>query len=658
MSPDLTETTEQAALVLGSDVGGTFTDLVLVSEGTVTTAKVPTSAVQSDAIADGAGAMAGGRVIDVFIHGTTVATNTLLEGSGAATALITDAGFEDIIEIGRQDRPSLYDSYTDRPLPLAPRSMRVGIGHADGFGLPALPDGTQAVAVALVDGHRQPDTEQAIREAVRLLGFTGPVSLSSIVSPEFREYERTSTTVLNAYLTPACARYLRDLGHVLTARGIAEHIAVMRSSGGLMSPADAAELPAAILLSGPAGGATATAAFASAHGHERAVSFDMGGTSTDVCRIDNGVFDISYERVVGGHICRLPSARIHTVGAGGGSIAWIDEGGSLRVGPHSAGANPGPACYGKGGTAATVTDANVVLGRIGPEAALGGSLVIDRDKASDAIEPLAVTLEMSIEQTALGIVAVAEDVMGRAIRTVSLEEGSDPRGAHLYAFGGAGGLHATSLARSLGMAGVVFPPHSGVFSALGLLLSPPRADLAQSVFASVDDVAVLEPTLDRLAATATTQLEDSGQPVRRVEFVIDVRYVGQAHEIGVPFRLGDDPSVVKRRFTDSHIRRNGFARDGDPLEVVTVRCTATGDPAIRVEDFRKVGEHAQTGGGRSRRVILPSGAADAGVFERADLGEGAGIEGPAVIEENEATIFLGLAEEALVWADGSIEVTW
>ncbi|MDA2978968.1 MAG: hydantoinase/oxoprolinase family protein [Actinomycetota bacterium] len=641
-------------MILGADVGGTFTDLVLVDANAITTVKVLTTAVQSDGIATGAETLAAGTPINLFIHGTTVATNALLEGKGARTALITDVGFEDVIEIARQDRPSLYDSYHDRPRPLVSRDDRIGV---DRDFAAVIEIEAEAVAVAFVNGHEEPDRERAILESLREHGFEGPVSLSSVVAPEFREYERTSTTVLNAYLTPSSAHYLASLDATLVESGLVRKMSLMRSSGGLISASDAAALPASILLSGPAGGVIATAAFAGAHGNRRVVSFDMGGTSTDVCRIDEGVFDISYQRTIGGYECRLPSVGIHTVGAGGGSIAWIDAGGSLRVGPQSAGAEPGPACYGKGGSRATVSDANVVLGRIAPDASLGGSVSIDFNSAVAAIEPLAETLGLPIEETAVGIIAIAEDVMGGAIRKVSIEEGTDPRGAHLYAFGGAGGLHATSLARTLGMAGVVIPPHGGVFSALGLLLAPPRSDVAQSVFVTGTDLSQIEGVASALTANASQALADAGHGVDRIELVVDVRYLGQSHEIGVLFGMGDSSEDVAVRFHEAHERRNGFARPDDPVEIVTVRCTAFGRPSLTIDELPQTPARGQAPF-TMRTIWGRTGLTQAVVVNRNDLGVGAVITGPTIVEEDEATTFVGEGESGVVAPDGSIEVTW
>lgn len=643
-------------MILGADVGGTFTDLVLIRNGIVTTAKVPTTALQSDGIAEGATSIAGGEPIESFLHGTTVATNALLERTGARTVLITDEGFEDIIEIGRQDRPSLYDSFDDRATPLVSRGDRIGAG-ADVTALaPDLVD-VEAVAIAIVNGHADPQREVEIERCVRALGFLGPISRSSVVAPEFREFERTSTTVLNAYLGPRSARYLDELDAAMVGSGIAEHVGVMQSSGGLTSLADAARNPAGILLSGPAGGVIATAAFADAHGHDRVISFDMGGTSTDVCRIEDGGFDVSYERTISGFVCRLPSAGIHTVGAGGGSVAWIDAGGSLRVGPHSAGANPGPACYGRGGTQPTVSDANVVLGRIASGATLGGSLTVDRTLAVSAMQPLADTLGLTVEGAALGIVTIAEGIMAQAIRKVSIEQGADPRGAFLYAFGGAGGLHASALARSLGMAGVVIPPHGGVFSALGLLLAPPRSDTVASVLGTSTNPENIARVARGVAELATTNLRDAGHSVADVEFVVDVRYLGQAHEIGVRYETNDSTEVTAARFHDAHFRRNGFTRLEDPIEIVTVRAAAFGSPALTMESIAPE-DQAVPAIPLSRSVVFDSTVLDTAIVRREDLSVGEVIAGPAIIEESEATTVIGPDDTATILATGAMEVAW
>ena len=630
-------------MILGVDVGGTFTDLFLWDGSTIRTAKVPTTTSdQSEGVLEGSLELT--EHVDAFLHGTTTATNALLQRDGARTLLVTSPGFEDVIEVGRQDRPSLYDTFADRPEPLVPRAHRVAdLSLVD-------PRSFEAVAVSLLHSYEDPTEEQAIAAELTRVAPDVAVSVSSEVVAEFREFERTSTTVLNAYLTPAVAAYLTRLEAEVQASGLADAIAVMRSSGGLISGADAAALPTSILLSGPAGGVVAAAAIGTALGRGHVIAFDMGGTSTDVCRIQGGRPEIFYERAVAGFPCRMPSAAIHTVGAGGGSVAWIDPGGSLRVGPRSAGAEPGPACYGRGGIDATVTDANVVLGRIAGDAALGGRLTIQSGRATEALGSLGTQVGLTAEEAALGIVRVVEEVMAGAIRTVSIEQGSDPRDAWLVAFGGAGGLHATALARSLDMAGVIVPPFGGVFSAAGLLLSPPRVDLSQSILIREGDDP--DPAFAQLSEEALLRLPTGG-----VETLADVRYFGQSHEITVPYTVGDGWEILGQRFHDLHRGRNGFDRPGDPIEIVTVRATVTGRAHIAAQDafvWDAVGEPAMG----TRTVTTTFGTTEATVWSRTGLGVGVVVNGPAIIEEREATTWIGSGERAEVTRTGALEVTW
>ena len=577
----MTTSREDRAATLGVDVGGTFTDLVSWDGEVVSTGKVASTADQSVGVVDGALEVTGGRA-DRFLHGTTVATNALLERKGVTTALVTSAGFEDVIEIGRQDRPSLYDSFADRPEALVPSDRR--------FSVDDLPDasaleGVDAVAISLLYGYARIQEEEAAAVVVRSAKPAMAVSLSSEVAPEFREFERTSTTILNAYLMPIVGRYLAGLVARAGDAGLPQDIAVMRSSGGLMPVASAAQLPAAILLSGPAGGVVASAALGAALGRNRIVTFDMGGTSTDVCRIEDGRPEISYGRTIDGYACLMPSVAIHTVGAGGGSIAWVDPGGSLRVGPKSAGSIPGPASYGNGGMEPAVTDANIHLGRIDPHARLAGRLAVRADLADAALRRASERLGLGAVATALGIVEVVEEVMAGALRKVSVEEGADPRSAWLVAFGGAGGLHATSLARRLDMAGVVVPAHAGVFSALGLLLSPPRVDAARTVMLGSDAAALLDIATEEVARAAAAQLWTTTGVTADATTEVDVRYVGQAHEMTVGYLPGEGWDTLASRFHQRHHERNGFSRPDDPIEAVTVRAVAVGEPALSWDDL-------------------------------------------------------------------------
>ncbi len=464
------------ARLIGVDVGGTFTDVVVLDEGTLHGRKVPTSLDQADGVAEAV----AGDAEDAFLHGTTAATNALLEERGALVALVTDAGFEDVIEIARQDRPSLYDSLADRPRPLVEREQRFGFDDDHDALLAALSAAEpEVVAISLLESYADPRAEAELERRCAA-ALSVPVLRSSVVSPEFREYERSATTVLSAYLTPSVAGYLA----ALEARLPMSRRLVMTSSGGLLPFSRAPGMAGRLVLSGPAGGAVAAAALGRHHGYETVISFDMGGTSTDVSRITGGAPAVAGGHRVGGRINRVPAIPIRTIGAGGGSIAWLDAGGALRVGPRSAGAHPGPAAYGQGGTEPTVTDANLVAGHIPADLALGGTVPLDLGLARDAVGRLAAAAGLSVEAAAAGMLEVVDSHMEHALRSVSVEEGADPREAALVAFGGAGGLHATRLARRLGMKTVLVPPLSGVFSALGLLLAAPRADLARTVMAA------------------------------------------------------------------------------------------------------------------------------------------------------------------------------
>lgn len=535
---------------IGADSGGTFTDVV-GTDGRVL--KVPsTPADPGDAVRDGTAALAPDGP-ELLAHGTTVATNALLERRGARVALYCTAGFADVIEIARQDRPSLYDPWAQRPEPLVARADRLEVDErvaADGAvlvpmdigALPPVPDGVEAVAVCLLHSDRHPGHEAAVAAALDAAGFD--VSASHRVAPEFREYERTVTTVLNAYLRPICGSYLAGLDSA------ADDVVVMTSAGGSVDLATAAELPVLLLLSGPAGGARAAAAVASACGFPDALSFDMGGTSTDVCLILDGAPRAAPQQRVAGIPVRAPALDIHTIGAGGGSIARLDSGGALVVGPESAGARPGPACYGHGGTRPTVTDADLVAGRIPSDAAFGDLGVLDIAAARAAIDAAGIDAE--------GVIAVVNAGMERALRAVSVEQGVDPAGLALVAFGGAGPLHACELAESLGIATVILPAAAGVLSAVGLLTAPGRRELVRSWPGGVDHEG-LDAALDELAARAR---ELVAHPEPRVSTAVDCRYRGQSHELRVP-------SVAE--FPEEHRRRNGEARPGEQIEVVALR---------------------------------------------------------------------------------------
>jgi N-methylhydantoinase A/oxoprolinase/acetone carboxylase beta subunit len=547
---------------IGSDTGGTFTDLV-DERGRV--AKVlSTPGAPTEALAAGIGELRARRV-DLLAHGTTVATNALLEGELAPTALVTNRGFADVIEIGRQDRPKLYDAWADRPEPLVQRSHRLEVdGRLDADGtelepvgeVPEVPEGARAVAVCLLHSDLSPDHEVEVAAALRRQGHA--VSASHEVSPEMREYERTVTTVVNAGLGPVCRDHLEAL------EPLAQRVLVMTSAGGLTPVAAAARTPAGLLLSGPAGGVRAAATYAAAAGYPDAVTFDMGGTSTDVALVLGGEPQPAAEREVAGYPIRLPSVDVHTIGAGGGSIAAIDPGGALVVGPRSAGAVPGPACYGQGGTLPTVTDANLVAGRIPAEVGFEALGALDRDAAERALGALGLGDPLDAADDVLEVV---DALMERAVRKVSVERGVDPTGLALIAFGGAGPLHACGLAERLGLAAVVIPPRAGVLSAVGMLAAPVQHDRVRTWPTPGDHDGVLSG-LDDLGREAVDALvADAGGSSGDVEVVLslDARYAGQSHELRVA-QVGD--------FAEAHRRENGYDRPGHPVEVVALRASA------------------------------------------------------------------------------------
>ncbi len=589
---------------IGVDTGGTFTDVV-AEDGSV--AKLPSTPDDpGDAVRAGAAAVLPGAArASVLAHGTTVATNALLERRGARVALVANEGFADIIEIARQDRPSLYDPWADRPEPLVARGDRLDVpGRLAPNGaelvpidlarLPVVPDGVDAVAVCLLHSDLDDAHERLVGAELERRGHD--VSLSVDVSPQFREYERMVTTVANAYLRPRCRAYLHGLADA------ADEVLVMTSGAGLTRIEQGAQLPVSLLLSGPAGGVLAAAAAAEAAGFPDVVTFDMGGTSTDVCLVQGGIPAPAGERSVGGFPIRMPSLDVHTIGAGGGSIAVVDTGGALQVGPRSAGARPGPACYGWGGNEPTVTDANLVAGRLDPAAELPGIGHLDREAASEALDRAGVT--------AADVLTVVDAAMEEAVRAVSVARGVDPAGLALVAFGGAGPLHACAIADALNMAAVVVPARAGVLSALGCLAAPRQHDAVRS-WPRGADLSGLDEALDLLAAEVAAAL-----PGAEVTTALECRYVGQSHEIRVP-TVAD--------FAEAHRRRNGYARPGAVVEVIALRATA--------------------------RLVSPVSMADLPVVERM------GVTGPAVVAEADCTIWVAEGWQADPHPSGALVLT-
>ncbi len=618
--------------LIGVDVGGTFTDLVVLDDEGLHGRKVPTSPHQADGVAM---AVSGERD-DVFLHGTTAATNALLEGRGARVALVTDEGYEDLIEIARQERPSLYDPFADRPPPLVPRAARFGFdGNADTLLAALARAEPEAVAISLLESYADATTEIELERYCTALGV--PVVRSSLASPEFREYERTATTALSAYLTPSVAGYLASLEQRLpmTRR------LVMTSSGGLLPFARAPVMAGRLVLSGPAGGAVAAAALGHHHGVETVISFDMGGTSTDVSRITDGTPDVASGHRVGGRTNRVPAIPVQTIGAGGGSVGWIDAGGALRVGPRSAGAHPGPAAYGQGGTDPTVTDANLVAGHIPPDLSLGGTVSLQPTLARDALRRLGADVGLDTMSAAAGMLEIVDSHMEHALRAVSVEEGADPREAALVAFGGAGGLHAARLARRLGMRKVLVPPLSGVFSALGLLLAAPRSDATRTVMAA-DGVGDLGAWRHELETEARSRYgETFGSTPREVGASADVRYAGQSHELEVPVDAGWDE--LRTAFVELHRQRFGFDRANEPIELVNLRAVARGTAPMTWDQLPRVASESR-----------PRGRD--GVWWRETLPVGFELDGPALVVETESAVLLEADDHLVVLEDGTLEI--
>jgi N-methylhydantoinase A len=627
---------------VGIDVGGTFTDLVAVSGGELVTAKVPsTPRDQSEGVMGAiAAASLDADAVVAIAHGTTVATNALLERDGARTALVTTEGFRDVIEIGRQDRASLYDLTRHHRPALVPRDLRFTVRERTGpegvlepleessvqAAVRALSDtGPEAVAVCLLHAYAHPEHERRVGEAVREALPGARVSVSSDVLSQFREYERFATTTADAYLGPRLAGYLERLSGRLEEAGLPAPL-VMRSSGGVAEIEDAVESAAAFVLSGPAGGVVGAAYVANLAGYEDVLTFDMGGTSTDVAPVVAGRVSTTTESVVAGIPIGLPMVDVHSVSAGGGSIAWVDDGGALRVGPRSAGADPGPVAYAAGGEEPTVTDANLVLGYLADGAELGGAVTLDAAPARRALARLGEQIGLDALETAAGVVRVANSEMTKALRVISVERGVDPRRFALVAFGGAGPMHACALAEELDVRTILVPKAGGVLSALGLALADVRRDYVHALFAPVGEAAGLEDVFRGLEETAERDLERP-EVTRRA----DLRYRGQAFELTVD---GGEPAALEGAFHRAHEERYGFRMEDEPVELVNLRLVAT-KPVPRPKLAEPPAEHGHPS--RMREATFDGETAEVEVIDRLTLGAGSEVAGPAIVESPEST---------------------
>ena len=624
---------------IGVDTGGTFTDFVVIRGGVIEMFKELSTPHEPDAAIMKGIARVRSSASKEVIHGSTVATNALLERKGARTALLTTEGFEDVLVIGRQTRRELYNIFVTRPDPLVPDGLRIGIRERtlyDGSIEKALdhrhlqnlieylkPQEVESIAVSLLYSFANDEHERMAFEALEPLGV--PISLSSKILPEYREYERTSTTVINAYLAPLMSRYLLRLQEQLAE----SPLRVMQSNGGAVQSHTAAAAPVRTILSGPAGGVVGAFHVAQASGYSKIITFDMGGTSTDVALCE-GEIKVTNESQVDGMPVGIPMMDIHTVGAGGGSIAEVDPGGALKVGPESAGADPGPICYGKG-ERLTVTDANLILGRLLPKFFLGGTMQLAADRITPALANLRWTRAWkNAEELGQGVIDVVNNNMEQAVRLISVERGYDPRDFALFCFGGAGGLHAASLARGLGIRRVVVPRFPGALSALGLLLADVRKDYSRTLLGSPEQV---KSSLDELHKRGQSEMQAEGFKKKEIQSMdfIDVRYRGQSYELTVPFGPGSIAAFHK-----AHARRYGYSNPGRPVELVNVRTTFWGRTAK--PEFKK----AQKARGRAvpvgtQLVWIDGKRAKTAIYDRSTLGYGHIIEGPAIIGEYSST---------------------
>ena len=638
--------------VVGVDVGGTFTDFAVLRDGQLEVYKLPsTPSDPSRGILQGVSDLAVGEAS--FVHGSTVATNALLERRGGRTALVTTHGFEDVLEIGRQARADLYDLGVDRPPALVPSELRFGISErVDQAGsvvtTPRAEDLTKLVstlddaqvdgiAVVLLFSFLNPLHEELVAEALAGLKSNPFVSVSSQVVPEFREYERTSTVVVNSYVGPLMSRYISQLEGALGSG-----LRIMQSSGGSITAQLASNQPVRTILSGPAGGVVGAFHLASQAGYDDVITLDMGGTSTDVS-LCPGVIKETTSSSLAGCPIGVPMIEIHSVGAGGGSIARLDEGGALVVGPQSAGADPGPACYGVG-EQVTVTDANLILGRLPQDQPLAGKLELHFQRAHDLLSQLGASLGGDARAAALGVVRVVNATMERAIRTISLERGYDPRRFTLVAFGGAGPAHACELAQELGIPRVLVPPHPGILSALGVGIADIVRDYSRTVMMRGADMS--KDRLDRgfavLEDTATAEMADEGLPVNRLvtRRFLDVRYVGQSYELTVnyPTRSAGFNQAASRAFHRAHHQRFGYSDPSEPVEVVNLRLKML-IPVGKPE--QSVGQQEGKDSGAARvaeaDVVFQQGTLPTGLYQRDLLRYGNIMDGPAVVLQMDST---------------------
>jgi len=683
--------TAAASLRTAVDIGGTFTDLALHDEASGQV-KFEKALSTPDALADGileclGKAEAEPAAIRHFVHGSTVAINAVIQRRGARTALVTTAGFEDVYEIGRANRPDTFNLFFEKPAPLVPATLRFGVAERlgpKGQVLTPLDPASlagvvrklkrakvEAVAVCLLHAYANPAHEQAVGAAIRAALPELYVTLSSDILREYREYERTSTTVLNAFVGPQVARYLGDLEGRLRNRDFAGSFYLMQSNGGVMTAERARQAPVAMMESGPAGGIIGAAALGRTLGFENVIAFDMGGTTAKTCLVERGLPKMADQYFIGGYRegfpLRLPVVDIIEVGAGGGSIAWIDPGGALKVGPQSAGAAPGPACYGRGGREPTVTDANLLVGRLNPQRFLGGEFDLDVAAAEAALmERVARPLGMDKVAAAQGVLTLADARMAFAVRAITLQRGYDPRDFAMVAFGGAGPLHAAAIARELHVPKVIVPPQPGHFSALGMLLTDLRHDFVLTRVTDFHalDASGLEAWFAPLEAEGRAALAAEGYDSSAVVALraLDMRYVGQEYTVTVPTpgRLDGpaDMAALRKRFDAVYDQRYGHSGEEDPAQIVNLRLTVLG--AVAKPDFAGLRDKTISAApaGDRRPVYFESVGryVDCPVRQRAAITPGETFEGPAIVEEYASTTVLHPGDRAAAEPNGCLVI--
>ncbi len=667
--------------IVGVDVGGTFTDIMMIDTltGMHNVHKVPSTPESQDkAVIQGIEEILEMHSlypsdISLVVHGTTVATNSMLERKGARVALLTTAGLEDVLEIGRQNRDDIYDLSASRPEPLVQRENRIGVNERlDSEGIPiidlsssemnsvvsqVLGKRPESIAISLLFSYRNSKHEKSLLEKIQQLTEVYTVA-SSDVLPEFREFERTSTTVLEAYLGPLVIGYLEHLESSLAKLNPSTKLTIMQSNGGTMLASSARGKAIGLAISGLAGGVMGGWQIAKQSEVAKAITLDMGGTSCDISAIIEGVV-VRPDNDVAGLPLRLPSVDVKTIGAGGGSIAWIDNAGILHVGPQSAGAVPGPAAYQKGGTNATVTDANLLLGRLNPEFFLGGKIELNVEAAREAVGHIASNMGMTVEETALGIIKISTANMVQAIREVTVERGSDPRQFVLVPFGGAGPTQCVDIAKALDIDRILVPAHPGITSALGLVCTDLRVDLMKTVLmrAGESNLYKLREVLEYLSEEARNQLIEQGAQRKDIVVIwsVDMRYVGQSHELIIQLQQGTSDLMTDSiaRFESLHEESYGYMMKGRLIEWVTARVSATTHSRkYKPYQHQMISKASQQ---RTRLVILDNGErVSAGVHTRSGLNIGQRILGPAIIEQLDTTIYIGPGWTSEQQSDGAL----